>query len=285
MDRRTFVRTTGALGGAAIVPGLPQARAAWAAMVPRDRLDRIGLQLYTVRSLMQVSVEKTLAQVADVGYKEVEFAGYFNRPPRAIKQLLDDNSISSPSAHIGMDIVRGRWSRSLADAAEIGHKYLVIASPPASDIDSIESIKRLADTLGKAADDAKEYKIKLAYHNHDDEFRLLNGRRIYDLLLENTKPAQLGMEMDVYWMVKGGVDPLTYFVKWPDRFPMLHVKDAGPPPTFQMTDVGKGTIDWKAIFSRRKEAGVKHFFVEFDDPPDPMATIKASYNYLKNLEF
>ena len=108
---------------------------------------------------MKASVERTLSQVAAIGYREVEFAGYFNRPPRAIKQLLDDNGLGSPAAHIGLDALRGPWNRTLSDASEIGHKWLVIASTSDADRNTPEAIKRTADLIHKAADDAKFYKI------------------------------------------------------------------------------------------------------------------------------
>jgi sugar phosphate isomerase/epimerase len=278
MNRRNFLERVGGATAAAMLP-LGRRR------LVRDHIDKIGLQLYTVRDRMAVSVERTLADVAAVGYKEVEFAGYFNRPPRAIKQLLDDNGMKSPSAHIGLGALRGPWNRTLSDAAEIDHKWLVIASVDASDRDSLDAIKRTADLVHKAADDAHYYKIKLAYHNHSEEFGLIEGKPVYDHLLELTKPKDLDFEMDLYWITRGGGDPLTYFKRWPGRFPLVHVKDAGPAPKYAMEDVGKGTIPWAEIFAHRKEAGIKHYFVEHDDPADPLASIKASYEYLKTLEF
>ncbi|HEY4100560.1 MAG TPA: sugar phosphate isomerase/epimerase [Gemmatimonadales bacterium] len=277
MDRRDFVKTTGAVAASM----LPIGRIAGA----RDRIDRIGLQLYTVRDQMKNSVERTLSSVAAIGFKEVEFAGYFDRPPRAIKQLLDDNGMTSPSAHIGLAALRGPWNRTLSDAAEIEHKWLVIASLEDADQNSVDAIKRTADLIHKAADDAKFYKIKLAYHNHDTEFANVGGRPMFDQLLELTKPDELQVEMDLYWITKAGADPLAYFAKWPGRFPMVHVKDAGPAPSYQMEDVGKGTINWAKIFSHHKEAGIKHYFVEHDDARDPLASAKASYQYLKKLDF
>ena len=282
MDRRTFVGSLGAVGAAAMLPSD-------AALFRREKLNRIGVQLYTVRDRLKVSVEKTLAEVADIGFKEVEFygipEGYFNRPPRAIRQLLDRNGLTSPSAHLGMRELRGSWNRTLNDAAEIGQKWLVIASLDDADRNSIAAIKRTADIIRKAAEDAKLYKIKLAYHNHETEFREVEGRRVFDVLLEETSPETLQVEMDIYWITKGGGDPLAYFAKWPGRFPMLHVKDAGPPPAYEMRDVGKGTINWAEIFAKHKEAGVKHYYVEHDDPPNPLASIKASFEYLSNLRF
>jgi sugar phosphate isomerase/epimerase len=279
MDRRTFVKTA---GGAAVAATLPLP----VAPLVRERIDRIGLELYTVRDQMKVSVERTLSQVAQIGYKEVEFANnYFGRPPRAIKQLLDDNGLSSPAAHIDIKALRGPWNRTLSDAAEVEHKWLVIASAADSDIGTVDALKRTADLIHKAAEDAKFYKIKIGYHNHDAEFRVVGGKPIYDHLLEMTKPQELDFEMDLYWITKGGGDPLAYWKKWPGRFPLVHVKDAGQLPEQAMADVGKGTIKWGDLFAHRKEAGIKHYFVERDDAPDPIASIKVSYEYLKALQF
>jgi sugar phosphate isomerase/epimerase len=279
MDRRSFVGALGAVGAASLLPLGNE-------LFAQEKISRIGVQLYTVRDLMKVSVEKTLAQVADIGFKEVEFAGYFNRPPRAIRQLLDRNGMTSPAAHLGMREIRGSWNRTLNDAAEIGHKYLVVASLDGADSNSVDAIKRTADIMRKAAEDAKMYKIKLAYHNHESEFRLVDGKRsMFDVLLEETSPETLEIEMDLYWITKGGGDPLAHFKKYPGRFPMVHVKDAGPPPGYQMMDVGKGTIKWAEIFAQHKEAGIKHYFVEHDSPADQMASIKTSYEYLNKLRF
>jgi sugar phosphate isomerase/epimerase len=278
MDRRTFVKSAGGVAAAAMLP-VPNS------LLARDHIDKIGLQLYTVRNQMQVSVERTLSQVERIGYKEVEFAGYFTRPPRAIKQLLDDNGLTAPSAHIPITALRGPWNRTLSDAAEIEHKWLVIASATDSDLNSLDAIKRTADLIHKAADDAKFYKIRIGYHNHDAEFRQVAGKPVYDHLLELTKPSELDFEMDLYWITKGGGDPLAYWKKWPGRFPLVHVKDAGPPPEQAMADVGKGTIKWAELFAHRKEAGIKHYFVEHDNAADPMASIKVSYEYLRALQF
>lgn len=278
MDRRTFVGALGAAGAASLLP-------AGGPLMAQEKLDKIGVQLYTVRDLMKASVEKTLADVAAIGYQEVEFAGYFERPPRSIKQLLDRNGLQAPSAHIGIDLLRGPWNRTLEDSAEMGHKYLVVAWLDAKDRNSLDALKKTADLFNRAADDAKRYKIKLAYHNHDFEFTQVEGRRMYDVLLEETDPKLVQMEMDLYWIIKGGGVPEQYFARWPERFPMVHVKDGGPAPEYAMTEVGKGVIKWGEIFARRKQAGIKHFFVEHDNPKNPLQSIATSYRYLRDLRF
>ena len=278
MDRRTFVGALGAAGAASVLPFGGN-------LFAQEKLEKIGVQLYTVRSQMKASVEKTLAEVAAIGYQEVEFAGYFNRPPRAIRELLKRNGLQAPAAHIGIDLLRGPWNRTLDDSSEMGHKYLVVAWLDAKDRENVAAIKKTADLFNKAAEDAKRYKIRLAYHNHEFEFKEVEGRRMYDLLLEHTDPKLVQMEMDLYWIIKGGGDPAAYFARWPERFPMVHVKDSGPPPDRAMTEVGSGVINWGEIFAQRKQAGIKHFFVEHDEPKDPMQSLATSYRYLRALRF
>jgi sugar phosphate isomerase/epimerase len=252
---------------------------------PLADLDKIGLQLYTVRSQMQLTVERTLFEVAKIGYREVEFAGYFNRPPRAIKQLLDRNGLEAPSAHVALSDMRGGWFRKLEEAEEMGHKWLVIPWLAETDRNSLDAIKRTAETLNKAAEDAKTYKIRIAYHNHDFEFTEVEGRVMFDVLLEETDPKLVDVELDLYWITKAGRDPFEYFARWPGRFPLVHVKDSAGAPGHAMTEVGKGTIDFAKLFATRKTSGMKHFFVEHDNPADPMASVATSYRYLKALEF
>ncbi len=281
MDRRRFL----SIAAAAAPLAAPQS---WLRRSPdlfSDRIDKVGLQLYTVRGMMEQSVEKTLYEVAQVGYKEVEFAGYFGRPARAVRQLLDRNGLKAPSTHVGTEKLQSGWYRTLNDAAEMGHKWMVVPSLAESDRNSLDALKRTAELLNRSAQDAKTFKIRMAYHNHDVEFTEVEGRRIFDVLLEETDPKLVDFEMDLYWITKGGGDPLAYFAKWPGRFPLVHVKDAGPAPDYAMTEVGKGTIDWKRIFAKHEEAGIKHYYVEHDNPADPLASISTSFRYLKNLEF
>ncbi len=280
MDRRTFVASSVGAAVPLAWPGLapPQFHTA-------DTLDKIGLQLYTVRSAMAESVERTLHEVAQIGYREVEFAGYFDRPARATRQLLDRNGLKSPSAHTDLATMKTGWYRTLNDASELGQKWLVVAWLGESDRNSVDALKRTAATMNRAAEDAKTFKIRVAYHNHDFEFTEVEGRRPFDVLLEETDPKLVDFEMDLYWITKAGGDPFAYFAKWPGRFPLVHVKDAGPAPEYQMRDVGKGTIDFAKLFAARAQAGMKHFFVEHDNPTDPMASIRTSYRYLDALRF
>jgi sugar phosphate isomerase/epimerase len=248
------------------------------------RLDKIGLQLYTVRDKMKEDVEGTLAHVAQIGYKEVEFAGYFGHPPEHIRAYLDHNGLSAPSAHVAYEN-DDQWKAALDTAKKIGHEYIVMPWIPAERRKTLDDWKNFAQVFNHAAQMAHDAGIQFAYHNHDFEFPKLDGQVPYDVLLQSTDPKLVQLEIDLYWITKAGQDPLSYFARWPGRIPMVHVKDSAGPPEHKMTDVGQGKIDWKRIFAKRDQAGIKHFFVEYDQPPQPFEDIAASYNYLKGLEF
>src|SRR5207244_1411585 len=160
-------------------------------------LDRIGLQLYTVRGALERDFEGTLDRVAAIGYREVEFAGYYGKTPHEVWVALEKRGLAAPSAHVPFETLKGNWRGAL----------------------------------------------------------------------------------------EGGGDPLAYFARYPGRFPMVHVKDMDKTRQRGMTDVGRGVIDFKRIFARRAQAGIAYCFVEHDQPADPFASIRASYDYLKHLEF
>jgi len=248
-DRRTFLKTLGASALATF--GIPASRIP----LPASRLDRIGLQLYTVRHQMEKDVEGTIARVAATGYREVEFAGYFGRTPRDVRALLDHNGLSAPSAHVSL--APDQWRAALDAAPVIGHRYLVIAWIPVEQRRTLEDYKRAADRFNRAATEARAAGLQFAYHNHDFEFMPLEGKLPYDVLLAATDPKLVQLEMDLYWIVKGGQDPLAYFERWPGRFPMVHVKDSAGAPEHRMVDVGAGKIDFKQIFGQRDRAGIQ----------------------------
>ncbi len=279
-DRRAFLRT---LGAAAVAGKLGQPLAEWREASHAAKLDRIGLQLYTVRDEMKRDFDGTLARVAQVGYTEVEFAGYFERKPEAVKATLARVGLVAPSAHLSFEAVRDRWAQTLKDARIVGHRYVVVPWIPVEERRTADDYKRIAELFNRAGAEARKAGLRFAYHNHDFEFAAVDDRIPYDVLLAETDPAAVEFEMDLYWVTHGGGDPLAYFARHPGRFPLVHVKDMDA--ARGMVDVGKGVIGWKQIFARRDQAGIRHYFVEHDQPPDPFASIRASYEYLKGLEF
>jgi sugar phosphate isomerase/epimerase len=247
------------------------------------RIARIGVQLYTVRGLMQRDFEGTLARVAQIGFREVEFAGYFGRTPAQVLALLRRNRLTAPASHIDINLLSGDWAKSLEDARVIGHRYVVVAWTPQERRRTLDDWRRIAELFNRAGEQASRSGLGFAYHNHDFEFVPLENQLPFDVLLEATDPNYVKIEMDLFWIRKGGHEPLGYFQRWPGRFPMVHVKDMTADG--RMVDVGAGAVDWRAIFAHRRQAGIEHYFVEHDEPADPMASIAASYRYLDGLRF
>ncbi len=280
-DRRAFLHS---LGAAALAAGLDRAGVG---PLPRPAatLDRIGLQLYTVRGALERDFEGTLDRVAAIGYREVEFAGYYGKTPHDVWVALEKRGLAAPSAHVPFETLRGNWRGALEDARVIGHRYVVVPWIPPQERRSLDGYKRIARLFNRAGAVARELGLQFAYHNQDFEFARRGGRVPYDVLLAETDPKLVALELDLYWITKGGGNPLAYFARYPGRFPMVHVKDMDKTRRRGMTDVGRGVIDFKKILARRAQAGITYCFVEHDQPADPFASIRASYDYLKHLEF
>jgi sugar phosphate isomerase/epimerase len=198
--------------------------------------------------------------------------------------MLDRHGLTAPSVHTG-NSAPDAWAKALDAAHVIGHEYIVMPFIPVERRKTLDDWKRVAADFNRLAATAQAAGLQFAYHNHDFEFPLVEGRVPYDVLLAETDPKLVQLEIDLYWMTKGGQDPLTYFARWPGRIPLVHVKDSLGPPDNKMADVGAGTIDWKRIFARSAQGGIKHYFVEHDQPANPLASITASCAYLKQLEF
>jgi sugar phosphate isomerase/epimerase len=284
MDRREFVGRVAAAGGAALAaPAVSVWSAGCAQSAPAaNALSRIGVQLYTVRTEMEKDVEATLARVAAIGYQEVEFAGYFGRTPEQIKSTLAANGLSAPASHVSWESLENGWSRVLDEAARAGHTYVVVAWLP-EDRRTLDDYRRWAGIFNEAGRAAQAAGLRYGYHNHDFEFTPTGDTLPYDVLLSETDPELVTLEMDLFWITKGGQDPLAYAERHPGRFQLVHVKDMDAQGT--MVDVGAGRIDFAAIFARSPQAGIRHYFVEHDQPADPFASIEASYRHLRALEF
>jgi len=280
--RRNFLAT---LGVAAFGLASRDALANGVLLAPKRKLKKVGLQLYTVRDLMKADLPGTLRKVAQIGYKEVEFAGYFGRSPAQIRALLKQNGLTSPSSHIGLDILEKDSVSAFAEAKAIGHQWVTVPWIPEERRKTADDWNRIIDLLNKLGPQAKAAGLRLAYHNHDFEIRPVNGVRPLDMMLDRTDPSLVDFEMDLYWVVFGGGDPIDFFNRHPKRFAMVHVKDSAGPPDNKMVDVGKGTIDFPRIFAQSDKAGIKHYFVEHDQPADPIATIRNSYQYLHALRY
>jgi sugar phosphate isomerase/epimerase len=281
--RRQFLGNLGitAVGAAALAALKP---AQLAATEAPKRLP-LGIQLYTVRSLMERDFDGTLASVAAIGYREVEFAGYFGRTPAQVRESLAKHRLSAPSSHIPLPASDDAWARALADAKAIGNEWAVIPWLDPSLRKTADDWHRHAERLNHLGESASKAGLKLAYHNHDFELARDGDGTFLDMLLGQTDPKHVNYEMDVYWVTKGGGDPLAFLTKYPGRFPLLHLKDATAAPERKMTSVGSGAIDFKRILVTARAQGARHAFVEHDDAADPLASAQASYNYLSTLKY
>jgi sugar phosphate isomerase/epimerase len=296
MKRRTFIETS--IAATAVFA----ARPSWGP-ASEHGIKKVGLQLYTVRGELKKDFDGTIQKVAATGYKEVEFAtDYGGHSPKDVRAILEKNGLVSPSAHIGYDLIENKWPETLEAARVIGNAYLVCPWIDEKQRNA-DGWKRAVELFNKAGEASRKAGIQFAYHNHSFEFTPvdgLGGKLAYDYLLAETDPKLVKMEMDLCWISVAGKDPLSYFDKYPGRFPMVHVKDyvndpnatssyAGATGSMEfkgrLADVGKGTIDFKRIFARSEKAGIKHYFVENDDAKVPFEDIKISYDYLSGLHF
>jgi sugar phosphate isomerase/epimerase len=241
-----------------------------------------GIQLYTLRDAMSESVEDTLSRVARMGYREVEFAGYFGLPPKELRAMLDDLGLRAPSAHIPIEQLQQQLDDTLEVAQVLGHRYLVVpwlAPEQRRTIAQYETHAALFDKIGATC---KSAGIGLAYHNHAFEFETLSGKLPYDLLLEATDPDNMTMELDLYWIYKAGHSPVAYFDRFPGRFSLCHVKDMDSDGS--IADVGSGVLDFAELLPQALDAGVKHFYVEHDHPVDAFRSAIKGYQTVSNLQ-
>ena len=286
-DRRDFLRV---LGASAVAGALwpKTARADGADLLSANAsIRRIGVQLYTVRDAMQKDgVDATLARIAGLGFREVEFAGYYGRTAEQIRDSLKAHGLTSPSTHVQLSQLQGPDFPKLVDTATtIGHKWINLAFLVPADRGAAEKYNSHADVLIAAQEIAKKSGITIAYHNHDFEFEPLGNTNGYEILLDRTKGSGVQFEMDLYWMSVAGKDPVSYWTRFPGRFPMVHLKDNSGPPANEMRPVGAGTINWVALLEKRRVAGIQHFYVEHDNPADPWVSLTSSVAYLKKLRF
>jgi sugar phosphate isomerase/epimerase len=240
-----------------------------------------GVQLYTVRAEMAKDVPGTLKRIAEIGFGEVEFAGYFDRKPDEIKRIVADLGMTAPSSHVTALTARDD-PMPLIEAAKIaGHEFLVVAWTPPETRQTIDDWKAWADVCNRFAGQCKTAGIRFAYHNHNFEFEPIGGVVPYDVMLSRTDPALVQFELDMYWAKKGGGDLVNILSNHRGRIPLCHVKDMDKAGA--MADVGDGIIDFKAIFADPAIAPFEHYFYERDDAPVPFDSAVRSYKGLTEI--
>jgi sugar phosphate isomerase/epimerase len=288
MNRRELIKHLGSATGLAAVSALTSCGDAGrapqqnVASVPAGPIGPLGLQLYTLRSWAESDLYGTLQQVAQMGYREVEFAGYFGLDARQVGRALGDAGLTSPSAMLSIDEAIQSWEASVEMAVALGQRWLVVAWLPEemrSDADSLLLTSELFNRLGN---EAFLRGVRLGYHTRDYDFQpMADGRLPIDVLLEATDPGTVDVELDVYWSLQAAGDPAAFLERWAGRVPLLHLSDRDADG--RMLPVGSGDVDWPTLFSQRLASGVRHLFVDLELAEDPWAASQESFAYLNAL--
>jgi len=265
---------------------LPAARITFA----REPLQsqNLGVQLYTVRSIIDKDPAKVLGAIQEIGYTEVECT-YDNLKP--IWSALKQTSLHPVSVHVGGLESADKLNTALSDIKQRGFQYVVV---PYLDTvkGGVEGLKRIADSLNNMGEKASAQGLTLCYHNHAHDFSPLGETPALEMLLSQTNSSYVQLEMDVFWVTEAGLDPVKLLQKYNGRVPLVHLKDRSKNltktqysenvPHNAFASVGSGSIDFPAVLSAAAAAGVRHYFVEQDfTPGDPIAALRQSYTYLK----
>jgi len=281
MDRRKFIQTSSiTAAGLLTLPSFLEAA---------KKKSAIGLQLYTLRDVIMKDVKGVLTSVAAMGYTEAETYGYkdgklFGMPIAEFGSFMKSIGMKTVSGHYGIDMTTNGWDRSCTDAKSLGQSYVVVPWMDKKYYNSLDELKKTCDMLNKSGEVAKKYGLQMGYHNHAFELEKVEGKVIMDTMLEQLDAKLVTWEMDIYWVVRAGQDPVKYFEKYPGRFQLWHVKDMDKSNPENNADVGTGTIDFKNLFAKAKQSGMKKFFVEQETyPSTPIESTKNCINYLKTI--
>lgn len=303
LSRRDFLqRSAFALTAASCLP-------AYASSAKTGPLGKpIGIQLYTVRGETAKDLVGTLKALSQIGFREVEMAGYYGKSAKELRKLLTDLGLQPTSSHRGLTEILQSTQKEIDYVAELGAKYLVVPFPavpdnrfdnqPAGSTKTIansmtlDDWKWIAEQLNKIGEVSKKAGIITGYHNHNLEFRTIDGVVAYDQLLKLTDPSLVAMELDIAWVVAAGFDPVAYLKNHAERFSLLHVKDVknGIKTVVDVvetttTEVGSGKIDWARLFAACSPKGIKHYYYEQEHWDGPvLEAAKTSYEYLSTLK-
>ena len=285
--RRNFLKETGIMAATlALAPNISNAFAR-----PKKA---VGIQLYTLRSIIGNDITSVIEKVAKAGFKEVETYNFspkdnfWGLKPAEFKSLLSANGVYSPSGHFGFDpyLTTGNLDeiKPYIEASNVlDSKYIVAPWLGEKLRKTADDYKRVAEKLNKAGELCAKSGLSVGYHNHAFEFKKMGETTGFDIMLSETDPKLVNFELDIYWAVNAGYNPVEIFKKYPSRFKMWHVKDMDKAKKERTTEIGKGSIDYKAIFANAKLSGLEHIFLEQDNSmqPNPIESIKTSIDYIK----
>lgn len=281
-NRRKFLQTTGLLAAGSMLAGNELF-----AETQGKKLKHFGIQLWTLRDVIAKEPKATLKDLASYGYTQIEsFEGaqgiFWGMDHKDFKKYMDDLGMTIISSHCDID---KNFEKKAEAAGSIGMKYLVC--PWKGPQKSIDDFKRIADDFNTKGEICKKNGLRFAYHNHGYSFKELNGQMPQDVMMQNTDPNLVDFEMDIYWVVTGGADPIQYLQKYSDRFRLCHVKDRMKDAKSDDAScvVGEGSIDFKSILKVAKKNGVRYFIIEQEryDNTTPMKAAEADAKYMKML--
>jgi sugar phosphate isomerase/epimerase len=245
--------------------------------------DQISLQLYTVRDATSRDMPGTLRKISEIGYPAVEFAGYGNLALQVLKTILDDLGLRTSGVHVPLD----SWARNpetvLADMRALDCYHAVLPSAPPGRRRDEASVARLAEDLNRWGELCRREGVFFSYHNHDFEFAPLGRTTMWDVLVRETVPELVGLELDLYWIKYAGTDPETVLRDVGNRVSLVHLKDMAPDDSLSDLPVGEGTMPWNELLETADAAGVEWYIAEQDNPRDPLEDVRSSLRYLHGL--
>lgn len=282
MNRREFIqRSSLTAAGLMVAPAFLQAG---------KKGKALGLQLYTLRSTIGNDPKGVLQKVASYGYKELEAYSYrdgkiFGMDYTEFCNYVKSLKMKVTSGHYGLDLIKGdTWKKAVDDAKKNGQDFMVMPYLQEPDRKTIDQYKTICADLNAAGDVCNAAGVRFQYHNHAFEFDTVDGQIPYDVMLKELDPKKVGMELDLFWVVNAGKDPVKYFEAFPGRFEQWHIKDMNKGDKMKNTAIGSGSIDFKALLTKAKMAGLKHAYVEQETyDGEPIDEVGKSAAYLKTI--
>lgn len=248
------------------------------------RADQIALQLYSVRDVTANDMPGTLRKLAAAGFQAVELAGYGNfSSAQEVRATLDELGMKAVAAHVGLDRFETSASQVFDDLKLLGVDYAVVPSLPKERRGDVAEARRVAEQLNGLAEQARSAGLGFAYHNHNFEFEPLDGTTLYEVLLGSTDPALVKLELDVYWALFAGQDPVDLIKRNSGRVALLHVKDMVSDADREMTVPGEGIIDWRQVLDAADAAGTQWYIIEHDRPKDSLNDVARGLRFLETL--
>ncbi|MEX2283992.1 MAG: sugar phosphate isomerase/epimerase [Gemmatimonadota bacterium] len=282
MQRRDFI------AAAAALCGMP-AQVVQASRLTERKLDRIGIQLYSVRDAAQKDFEGTLAGLASYGYRTIELldsVGNFGKSAAQIRPMLDRHGLRAPSTHAASKFITTDFEANLDRAKTIGHEYVIIAGFSGEESKTLDDYRAWADRFNRAGEIARKTGVWIGFHNHAGDFALKDGQVPYDVLMDRVDPAIVRMQLDVGNLASHGADPLEYLRRYGNRYWSFHIKDIAKPPAKGFAELGQGALDFKRILASIERIEQKHIFVEQENYElSSMEHARRNFDYLSKLDF